>query len=128
MAKIIPKRVAENAAGDFYVEEGMCLRCCLPHDHAPELLNDRTQEFQQCYFRRQPANPLEVEHAIKALDVSEVCALRYGGNDPGILAILRKRGMNVLCDETPEGQAWVARTPQPASPKRRPWFGGLKAE
>ena len=76
MALHLPQRVPENAPGDFYVEEGMCMRCCLVHGEAPELFNDPTTEFQQCYFRRQPSSKAELEHAFAAMSVTEVCALR----------------------------------------------------
>ena len=79
------KRVPENAPGDFYVEEGMCMRCCLVHGQAPELLNDPKQDFRQCYFRRQPQTPAEIDAAIRAIQVSETAALRYGGTDQTII-------------------------------------------
>jgi hypothetical protein len=92
------KRVPENAPGDFYVESGCCLRCCLPHEQAPELMNDSTQEFQQCFFRRQPRTPEETEHAIQAIWVSETASLRYGGTDQAIIQKLHKRGVGHCCD------------------------------
>lgn len=130
MAIPLPQRVPENARGDFYVEAGFCTRCCLPHGKAPELLNDAEQDFQECFFRRQPQTPEEVDRAISALCVSEVCALRYAGTDPEIIAKLRSRDRGYLCDHTPEGQAWLDRTSIPAPPAvaRVPWwrrlFGG----
>jgi hypothetical protein len=111
MAISLPQRVPQNAPGDFYVEAGMCTRCCLPHGEAPELLNDRTAPFDECYFRRQPQTPDEVERAVAAMCVSEMCALRYAGNDPSVIAKLRARDLGWLCDQTPEGQAWLNRPP-----------------
>jgi hypothetical protein len=70
------------------------MRCCLVHEEAPELLNDPAVEFQQCYFRRQPQTPEEIEHAIRAIGVSETAALRYGGTDQ---AIIRRLG-GECCD------------------------------
>lgn len=101
----LPQRVPENAAGDFYVEAGLCTRCCLVHGEAPDLLNDPTQPFDECYFRRQPQTPEEVAQAISAIWVSEMCALRYAGTDEAIIAKLRTRQSAALCDRSPEGFA-----------------------
>ena len=93
MATSLPQRVPENAPGDFYVERGVCLGCCLPYEEAPELLNDPDDPnvpFRECYFRRQPQNDVEVEHALRAIRVSCVDALHYGGSDPKILARLEE--------------------------------------
>jgi hypothetical protein len=94
----LPQPVPENAPGDFYVERDVCTRCCLPHGEAPELMNDPTVAFRECYFRRQPQNEEEVEHAITAIRVSCIEALRYGGNDPTIIARLREVGEAAACD------------------------------
>lgn len=110
MAIPLPQRVPANAPGDFYVEAGLCTRCCLPHTEVPELLNDPEQPFEECFFRRQPQTPEEIDRAINAISMSEVCALRYGGTDPNIIAKLRTRGCGHVCDHTPEGEAW--RTPR----------------
>lgn len=103
----LPQRVPENAPGDFYVQADLCTQCCLPHGEAPELLNDPKQPFRECYFRRQPQTPAEVNRAINAISVSEMCALRYAGNDPAILDKLRARNLAAQCDQTPEGRAWL---------------------
>jgi hypothetical protein len=102
-----PQRVPENAPGDFYVQAGLCTQCCLPHGEAPELLNHPKECFKECYFRRQPQTPAEVERAINAIGVSEMCALRYGGEDPTIIGKLRARNLAAQCDQTPEGRAWL---------------------
>src|SRR5216117_4412946 len=70
MAIRLRQRVPENAAGDFYVEADTCMRCCLPHEQAPELMNDCKVEFRECYFRRQPQTPQEVENAIQAISMN----------------------------------------------------------
>jgi hypothetical protein len=101
----LPQRVAENAPGDFYVEAGSCTRCCLVHGEAPDLLNDPQQPFQECYFRRQPQTPAEIDQAISAISVSEMSALRYGGSDPTIIEKLRAAKCGRQCDQTSEGQA-----------------------
>jgi hypothetical protein len=109
------ERVPENAAGDFYVEEGRCLHCCLPHAEAPELLNDPNKDFRQCYFRRQPQTPLEVEHAVEAIWASDIAALRYGGTDQSIIRKLHERGVGHCCDNPvvgPKSPAEQVRPPK----------------
>ena len=106
----LKQRVPENAPGDFYVEAGSCLRCCLPHAQAPELMNDCEIEFRECYFRRQPQTPLEVEHAIQAIWVSELSCIRYGGSDQAIIRRLHELGRADSCDQPLIGEP-VARAP-----------------
>src|SRR5205809_7978172 len=103
MTAPLRQRVPENAPGDFYVEAGCCTRCCLVHGEAPGLLNDPKQPFEECYFRRQPQTPEEVEQAICAICISEVGALRYAGTDPSIINRLRARNSGAQCDNSPEG-------------------------
>jgi hypothetical protein len=122
MAISLPQRVLQNAAGDFYVQADLCTRCCLPHGEAPELMDDPERSIGDCFFRRQPQTPEEVDRAISALCVSEMCALRYAGTDSKIIAKLRARNCGHLCDQTPEGQAWLTALSRPkpisASTKR----------
>ena len=94
----LPQRVPENAPGDFYVVADTCLRCCLPHAQAPELMNDCKVEFRECYFRRQPATAEEVDHAIREIWVSELSCLRYGGTDQSIIRRLHERDCGNCCD------------------------------
>lgn len=123
----LPQRVPQNAPGDFYVQSGLCTRCCLPHGEAPELLNDEKQDFRECFFRRQPQTPEEVDSAIRALWVSEMCALRYAGTNPEVIAQLRARGCGHLCDQTREGQAWLDQIskPAPSAVHRVSWWRKL---
>ena len=119
MATPPPKRVPENAPGDFYVGAGACTQCCLPHAEAPELLNDPDTPFRECYYRRQPQNQAEVEHALRAVAVCCVDAHRYGGSDLSILARLEQlTGPNARAD-------WGGSQPDA---QRRTWwqrlFGG----
>lgn len=76
------KRTPPNAEGDFYVIADTCLACMAPEYEAPELMG-YDDDFG-CYFRRQPVNDEERSHAVRAVLVSCVEALRYGGNDPEI--------------------------------------------
>lgn len=72
-----------NSNGDFFVEYDMCLACDAPYSEAPELM--AYDENMHCYFKRQPETAEELEHAINAVWVSCIEAVRYEGNDPKIL-------------------------------------------
>jgi hypothetical protein len=99
MSLSLPQRVPENAPGDFYVVADTCLSCCAPHEEAPELMNDSTVEFRECYFRRQPQTSEEVERAIRAIWVSELSCLRYAGSDQAIIRRLHELGCGHCCDQ-----------------------------
>lgn len=79
-----------NAEGGFYVVKGMCITCMAPHHEAPELMG--MDEATGCYFRRQPRTAEEVGHAVEAISVSCVEALRYSGDDPEVIERLRAKG------------------------------------
>ncbi|MCX5662988.1 MAG: hypothetical protein NTW19_25160 [Planctomycetota bacterium] len=125
MSISLPQRDPQNAPGDFYVEADVCMRCCLSHDQAPELLNDWKKPFKSCFFQRQPRTTEEIDHAVMAAWVSEVKALRYGGTDEKVIAKMRKKNLAYLCDHTAEGQSWnkecaVRRAKLEADAKARP--------
>ncbi|HEY7087185.1 MAG TPA: type II CAAX endopeptidase family protein [Tepidisphaeraceae bacterium] len=109
----------QNAPGDFYVEADQCLRCCLPHGEAPELMNDCKVEFRECYFRRQPQTPEEVEHAIQAIWVSELHCIRYGGSDQTIIRRLHELGREDCCDQPLLGEPAMRRPNRQATPQTR---------
>ena len=90
------ERTLLNAEGDFYVVRDTCLTCTAPHHEAPELMG--LDEATGRYFRRQPQTPEELGHAIEAVWVSCVEALRYAGNDPEILERLRAKGCKSQSD------------------------------
>jgi hypothetical protein len=91
-------RHALNAPGDFYVEDQACITCGAPEVEAPSLVCFSEGESTHCYFRKQPETMDEVEQAIRAMWASCVRALRYGGNDPGILRRLAELGLTEQCD------------------------------
>jgi hypothetical protein len=96
------ERTPLNAEGDFYVVKDTCITCMAPHHEAPELMG--LDEATGCYFRRQPQTPEELGHAIEAVSVSCVEALRYAGNDPEILERLRAKACKSLSDVlSPDG-------------------------
>jgi hypothetical protein len=96
-----PERTPLNADGDFYVVKDTCITCLAPQQEAPELIG--LDEATGCYFKRQPQTPEELEHAIEAVCVSCVAAVRYGGSDPRILARLRAKEEKLRCDAPSTG-------------------------
>jgi hypothetical protein len=96
------ERTPLNAEGGFYVVKDMCITCMAPPQEAPELMD--MDEETGCYFRRQPRTPEELNHAVEAIWVSCVQALRYSGNDPEILEKLRAKGCKSQSDVvSPDG-------------------------
>lgn len=95
------QRCSENRGGDFYTACNQCLTCDIPHVEAPDLMayvrhpEDRTG-VGHCIFTRQPETPAEIETAITAMCSSEVCGIRYGGQDPRILERIAARGSAAL--------------------------------
>lgn len=90
------ERTPLNADGDFYVVKDTCISCMAPHHEAPELMG--MDEATGCYFRRQPRTAEELEHAVEAIRVSCVEALRYSGSDPEALERLRAKGCKSQSD------------------------------
>jgi hypothetical protein len=90
------ERTSLNAEGDFYVMKDTCITCMAPHHEAPELMG--LDEETGCYFMRQPQTAEEIGHAVEAIRVSCVEALRYSGNDPEVLERLRARGCKSQSD------------------------------
>ena len=100
MNKINPnerERYQQNVEGDFYVEKDMCMTCMMPELQAPELMGF-DKESCNCYFKRQPSNPEELEHAIAAVAYSEIQGLRYAGNDECVLRRLVELDAAACCD------------------------------
>lgn len=74
--------------GDFYVEEGQCLACGVPHVVAPDLVGWTDEKLSHCYWKKQPETPAELERAIGVLEAQELGCHRYAGTDPAILGRL----------------------------------------
>jgi hypothetical protein len=92
-----PNRFPLNVEGAFYTLGmqfkdgtwcGECMSCGTPEVEAPQLLATFSDECSDTYFIRQPETDEEVIVACNALNVCCVDALRYGGNDPKVLALL----------------------------------------
>jgi hypothetical protein len=75
-----------NAAGDFYVEDGMCIACGAPESEAPNLMMHDASNH--CYFKRQPQTSSETTEAVAAIRVCCCGAVRYRGHDVAIMGQL----------------------------------------
>jgi hypothetical protein len=96
-------RYPENAKGDFYVENEVCMNCGAPEAEAPDLIEHTKIEYGHCYFKKQPETVDEIERAINAIAVSCISGLRYGGTDEKILKRLYEIGEGRQCDHKPIG-------------------------
>lgn len=90
----------KNAPGPFYVVNGCCTACMVPHVMAPTLMGFDEAEGH-CFFSRQPADEEELYRAVLAVRSSELQCLRYGGDDTGVLQRLAEIGEADACDHTP---------------------------
>ena len=88
---------AKNAPGPFYVENGCCMMCMVPHVEAPTLMGFDDRD-EHCFIRQQPQTDEEIYRAIRAVSSSEVQCLRYRGQDPDILRRLVEIGERDACD------------------------------
>ena len=87
------KRHPLNVVGPFYVEDGCCTACGLPHAEAPGFLaalDDTVDGY--CYVVRQPENEEQLDRAICAMVVAEFNCIRYAGADPIVLEKVRHAG------------------------------------
>lgn len=101
-----PKRYHLNAEGPFYVEDGECLACMAPEDTVPELMGF-DEKHAHCYFKRQPKTPEELERAIEAVNVSDIEALRYAGEDPYVLERLSAHCCDALSCKWPRREYYL---------------------
>ena len=82
--------VKENVPGGFYVEEGCCTMCGVPHAEAPALFGGltkngkRTQE--QCFVKKQPETGEELNQMINVMATQDLDCIRYSGSDQNIKA------------------------------------------
>ncbi|GAB1855708.1 hypothetical protein MHTCC0001_05420 [Flavobacteriaceae bacterium MHTCC 0001] len=94
--------VQSENIGDFYVTKDECITCGAPEAEAPDIIeHSKKDEYEQCFFKKQPETENEIDQAIKAMMVSCVGALRYGGNDPQIIRRLYENDMADFCDHPP---------------------------
>ena len=84
----------KSAPGDFYVVNGECLACGVPHVVAPDLVGWADEKLSQCFWKKQPETPAELERALAVLEAQELECHRYAGTYPAIL----KRAPSTYCD------------------------------
>lgn len=99
--KKFDERFPENAHGDFYVQNQVCIACGAPEAEAPDLIDHSKIEYGHCYFKKQPKTPDELSRAISAMQVSCISGLRYGGKDEEILKHLYESGLADECAHQP---------------------------
>jgi hypothetical protein len=84
-----------NAPGPFYVGNGECISCGIPHVVAPELMaweSGPNDPHAHCYFKKQPDDPWEMKEALAAIHASCCGAIYYAGSDPEVLQAIRDSG------------------------------------
>jgi hypothetical protein len=101
----LPERYSENSTGDFYVQNQVCISCGAPEAEAPDLIEHSKLEYEHCYFKKQPITADELDQAIRAMQVSCIAGIRYGGKDKAILKRLYDLGLQEVCDYKPEDSA-----------------------
>lgn len=78
----------QSAPGDFYVVNGECLSCGVPHVLAPDLFGweqtDDGEPYGHCVWKKQPQTPDEIDRAIEVIHASEAGCHRYAGSDPSV--------------------------------------------
>lgn len=79
-----------EAPGDWRVDHDCCVACGAPPLAAPDLMGFGTRhsgtKTTQCYFKRQPVTPDEIDRACDATNASCVSAVLYEGPDEAIRA------------------------------------------
>ena len=98
-----------NAQGPFYSEDDGCITCMAPHFAAPDLMGfyedpSGANARSHCFFKMQPQTEVELDRAIRAIQVSCVQNLQYRGSDPAILKRLSEMGFGSLCDALEQDQ------------------------
>ena len=84
-----------NASGPFYVGDGECISCGVPHVVAPDLMaweSNPNDPHVHCYFKKQPVEPWELKQAMAAIDASCCGVIYYAGSDHEVLQAIRKSG------------------------------------
>ena len=74
-----------SAPGDFYVVNGECIACGIPHVVAPELVGWVDATEMHCRWKKQPEDESELQQAFAIFDSQEAGCHRYAGSDPDII-------------------------------------------
>ena len=96
----------QSIPGDFYVVNGECLACGMPHVVAPDLIGWAEGAGSHCVWKKQPQTPAEIERAIAVLESQDLECHRYAGTNPAIL----DRVLTSYCDH-PVPERNTGRTP-----------------
>src|SRR5690349_11132443 len=67
-----------NVVGNFYVETDCCLACGVPQWIAPELFAP-LEEHDQCFVKKQPQTPEELDQMIEVMATQDLGCIRYRG-------------------------------------------------
>ncbi|MBO9703180.1 MAG: ferredoxin [Sporocytophaga sp.] len=90
------KAVKENVSGAFYIVDGCCTLCGVPHAEAPELFGGIDEKgnmtHDQCFVKKQPDSPNELNQMINAMAAQEIICIRYSGNDINIKNRIKEVG------------------------------------
>jgi len=104
---------AQNAPGDFYVENECCTSCEIPFQEAPG--HFQYDDGGSCFVCKQPTTPEEVSRMINAVHASEMKCIRYAGAEPDTLQGLVAVGERNQCDALPQQQ-------QPPNDVKKVWW------
>lgn len=88
---------AQNAPGDFYVEDGCCIACGIPMELAPTVF-EWSDDPYHCVVKRQPGSPEEITQTLEAMLDGEADCIRYQGRDAAIARRIVEMGMAECCD------------------------------
>jgi hypothetical protein len=87
-----------NVPGPFYVEHDCCLCCGVPEHYAPDLFAS-IMHHEQCFVKRQPHTPDELDRMVEVLETQELNCVRYRGNDQLVRLRLVRAGLRDLIDQ-----------------------------
>lgn len=82
---MIRKPYRLNVVGDFYVEKGCCTLCGVPEHYAPDLFAP-LKGHEQCFVKRQPSTPVELDAMFEVMSIQELDCVRYRGMDKAVLS------------------------------------------
>jgi hypothetical protein len=88
--------VKDNVPGDFYVEDGCCTLCGVPHVEAPNLFGGFDENgkvtHEQCFVKKQPTTLVELNQIINTMAVQDTGCIKYCGRDQEIIKRIREVG------------------------------------
>lgn len=88
-----------NAPGPFYVLYDCCTACGVPEAMAPD--HFAYDAGRNCFVKRQPESPDELEKMLRVIRRQELGCIRYRGTDKQVLRRLAEAGESRHCDAAP---------------------------